>query len=314
MCIRDRFLAGFILDTGLLKMYFLLGTEAPDAKLNPTHSNVLTDCKGRTYGSWDISAYSHDIHFESGVPIDYPVATLASQCQALAIQALQEGDCKKAAFFLGAMCHVISDAASYCHLFYGRDINPVDPAAGTKTLQGHRNSFESKIAKLTWRIQRLRQDDFFSVAEAINSFPSSFKETGWMAAYRTGSYVDNLKQNLWDTYVQHPEFYPSELNDLYPWSRTTFETIQGEGNERSTYFANIQHCLNVAVLHCALAIDLALDSYTDCNCQGESQSKEEIQAYQNLIEQQTFAYFIITGFTSMFLSLGALLMAKKAKI
>ena len=47
--------------------------------------------------------------------------------------------------------------------------------------------------------------------------------------------------------------------------------------------------------------------------QGESQSKEEIQQYQNLINSQTFAYFIITGSTSMFLSLGVLLMTRKAK-
>ena len=152
--------------------------------------------------------------------------------------------------------------------------------------------------------------DFFSITEATNLFPSDFKETGWMAAYRTGLYVDNLKQNLWDTYVQHPEVFPSEVDDLYSWSRTTFETIQGEGNDRSTYFANIQHCLNVAVLHCALAIDLALDSNTDCSCQGESQSIPDIQVYQNLIEQQIFAYFLITGCTSVFISLGALLIGK----
>ena len=80
------------------------------------------------------------------------------------------------------------------------------------------------------------------------------------------------------------------------------------------YFANIEHCLNKAVLHCALAIDLALDSYTDCTGEGESQSKEEIQKYQGLINEQMLAYFIITGSASVFMSLGALLMTRKAKL
>ena len=81
---------------------------------------------------------------------------------------------------------------------------------------------------MTWRIGRLRQYAFFSITEAINLFPSSLKETGWMATCLTGLYVNDLKQSLWDTFGEHPEFYPLENDDLYPWTRTTFETIQGE--------------------------------------------------------------------------------------
>lgn len=316
----NGFLAGLFSDTNMLKMYFLLGSEGPDVKRSSIQTPIeLVDCKGNTYGSDDIYGMEHTIHFVDGVPVDYAAATIASRSQAMAIQALQKGDCNKAAFFLGAMCHAIGDSASYCHLFTGSDINPEDPAAGTKALNGQKTTFETKIARLTWRIQRQRGNDFFSITEAINLFPSNFKETGWMASYRSGLYVDNLKQYLWDTFDQHAEFWPVRYGDkrdhdlLYPWTSSTFDAIQGEGNERSTYFANVRHCLNIAVLHCALAIDLVLDFYTNCDCEGESQSSEDIQDYQNLIDKQTFAYFIITGFSSMFLSLGVLLMTKKIR-
>lgn len=282
----NNFIKALYYDTDplILKMFFLVGTEAPDvARTSGIVPHIeLFDCLGRPYGSRSVGTFSHNMRFNGVACIESGCADGAQLCFSLAVQALIEHDCRKAAFYLGAMCHWIGDAASYCHLIVPAEVG------GAPVLQGHKNSFENRMAKLTWRIERDRglslEYDFFRISEAQNTFVLNSMEHAWYSAYKVGLTTNSYKEYLWNTYEAYregtlevllppspPTGHPDELIE---WTKTEWNTFS---TLRTTYLASVEHCLNSAILHCAQAMDFAISYYEDCDCNGQDAPLEEVE-------------------------------------
>lgn len=270
-----------------LKMYFLLGTEAPDAR----KSGILIripDCDGTYYGTENLKTTDHDIRFSdsNNEILGKACAQGAQDCYNLAVNALLHGHCQKAAFFLGAMCHYIADATSYPHQFTSEDVSLDD-------IDTYRDEFVGRITKLTYRVERFRgglSHDFFSIDYARNVFIPCLGEMGWIAAYQAGFEVHLMKWYLWNTFKDHSiDYYEVDeslenykLDHLYSWHRDKFLSFTGE---KAIYFNSVQDALNMAILHCAYAINLAIAFYQDCDCGGKS--NPELEKLHELLNSHT---------------------------
>ena len=109
-------------------------------------------------------------------------------------------DCKKASFYLGAMCHLIGDSASYCHIIRSDELwdkesrNFREPSAW---LKGHKGTWEWKMCKLTWKRIPFRSNEFFfDFSWANTQFPLLPAETAWFASYQTGMYTHTIRWDL----------------------------------------------------------------------------------------------------------------------
>jgi len=303
-----------------LRMYFLLGTEAPDLKQYESqypdlYEIVLKDCQDFPYGTNDLSYNTHIMNFDSN-PINQNCALEAQYCWTIAVNAFFTGDCRKAAFFLGAMCHYISDAAAYPHHYTENDYS---------NLGGHRSAYFSRIAKLTYRVERYRgtqqSHGFFSIDYARGQFKPLLGEMGWFATYKGGEYVHSEKQWLWDKFEEHQfdwyEVNPAQTTDklehLCSWHRDKFASFTGE---KAEYFNTIERHLNIAVLRCAYAINLALRFFEDCDCghqpnPGLENIHKQMQAHAN--DHVVFLMLGTTSFISALFVIG-LVFAESSKI
>jgi len=290
-----------------LKMYFLLGTEAPDVRMSGDTSYLISlkDCEGDLYGSFDLTSTHHSMRFVNNTLVNQDAAIGAQNCYNLAVDALLKGKCQKAAFFLGAMCHYIADAGAYPHHFTIDDVSATD-------LGTYRDAYFQRITRLTYRGERFRSNlivdnqchDFFSIDYARNSFNPILGMMGWFAAYKVAEYVDAEKWYMWDRFKDHVNewFIPigESLDPIFKWHRSDFNSLVGH---KAIYFNKVERHLNMAILYCAYTINLAISFYQDCNCGGKpnpalEELHEVLKSHAN-----DHVIFIILGTSSLLCAL-----------
>jgi len=112
-----KFIEMLYLNTLDLKMFFLLGTEAPDSVKTFKWQDVPTMHRVITEGDVpQIKDHLLEFHPITRLPTKDNLAQKAQDCKDKAEHMLGLGDCQAAAFYLGVMCHYIADAVYYPHL------------------------------------------------------------------------------------------------------------------------------------------------------------------------------------------------------
>ena len=214
------------------------------------------------------------------------------------------------------MVHYISDAASYCHLFTKSDIDAHE--SSDVSLNGHKNSFESRLTKLTWKPERYYTGNFFHILNAKTDYASQYfmDYNAWQATYYMGLYSYQYRWELWDTFQAHQDdYFPSidDIDEMHDWSRVDFMYLEGAKKE---YFERIEHCLNKAIFYSAMAVLDTVEYYDGCDCSGEKTDHQDIldQLDQTTnISSQMMPYFLITGLASTFLAIGSMIIGIKSK-
>jgi hypothetical protein len=196
-----------------------------------------------------------------------------------ALNVLGERDCQKAAFFLGAVMHIIGDVVCYSHLLRVRDFDSVHGIDSSK-INGHSHSFGTRINYLTCKNEQYarRWDEFFSLNQAYQNFTklNNHYLTGNapFLISELGRYVfDKGLTDLFWTYENHKyDYFPKKLADLYSWNRNSWSNFNTDQQE---YFELIEDLMNEGVLYCAAAINSVASHYLDCDCNKDKEREEE---------------------------------------
>ena len=103
-----------------------------------------------------------------------------------------------------------------------------------------------------------------------------------MATYKTGLATDEYTvwfyNEMKDREIYYfPDGYKSNARDLMV--AYTRDDFPNDGSDRQIFFERIEEVLNQAILHCAEAINLALNSYIDCECGTEKKTRRNISIY-----------------------------------
>jgi len=316
------------------KMYFLIGTEAPDANAEVFDRNNRFMDSGKPFGAsdiYDVRGFfytSAHVMYYNGLNCenDY-CAQGAHRCWFLAKKALNEKRCKAAAFFLGAMTHYIADAGSFPHQVRGKryelgttDFPDVWEDTGTTfTLQAFQNFYHSVMLHFMYHVERERgsnrENDFFSIDQALNLYHPFVGESGWMAAYKVGLGVNDDRVYCWNQLTanrtSHLPGYVSMTSQqrqiFYSWNRETFNSLSANSAQ---FFSVLQEHINSIVLYCAQAINSAVADYQGCGGNGQSSNLPPLQpeslAQASIVTQ---TYFLIWGSFSITLAIFATLLA-----
>lgn len=317
-----------------LRYYYLLGTEAVDVKTDGHDDGEirLIDCNGEEYGTipmprgrlhndfWNtVNAFGHTkIHFTADGCDEDKFADVIQSNFENAIVALQGKDCQKAAFFLGAVMHSIGDIACYPHMLKEIDFD-TNHRINYHKINGHRNSWESRLNYLTCKIEELADGEFFSLTQANEDFghlnPWS---TAKAIALDTGRYVyiNNYHMDLWWAYYNNgpnayfPEFNDAGKKELFEWDQSTWQEFN---SDQTWYFGIIQDMFNRAVLNGARILQIASEKYTSCECsEGKKVEEEKVLKPRNLqlSMDKFFLYLAIAGSTIPFILLSKFLFGK----
>jgi len=297
-----------------LKKYFLFGTEVPDLRNRQFHGQPLvfiinTNCGTISYE--EIRRRNHELRYV-GTELQPPKALWYSAKEAgqSVSNAFREKDCQKAAFFLGAMCHFIADAAFYPHLIsttipytsYAHKVNLVTS-----------NQYSSSTSK--------RLSEFFNIQQAFDGFTAATVCDPTWAVYYTGLDVmyGNEYKMCWFTITQYrnatwldanapqsDSTVPSQvgfwdLNSVVAgWDADDRPTTPGD---RQDYFDTVEHNLNVAVYFCAAAINRLLGDYVNCECDGPKKTVQ--QSLRKWSSNYMFLFsWLSLGTLSFLMSLG----------
>jgi len=253
----------------------------------PAYSDIkLYDCNGREYGTRPgvkemnrVYGLKHTyIHFEDSSLMDENGCSKdADKNFNRAVNALTERDCQKAAFFLGAVIHIIGDIVQYSHLLRYSDFDSwIDPSK----INGHGHSFGTKINYLTCKNEQYARtyNEFFSLNQAYQDFGKLGNHylTGnaYFLTSELGRYVfdKGLKDLFW-TYENHKyDYFPKDNSDLYSWNRDSWSNFNTDQQE---YFELIEDLMNEGVLYCAAAINSVASHYIDCDCNKDKEREEE---------------------------------------
>jgi len=162
----------------MLKIYFLYGSEIPDTySLSP---RFVTDCDYQFIRSTFPLQYKHTQSYFNGdgSPRDDTAARAADNLFHQVVLAFEAKDCQRAAAYIGAIMHVISDATMYNHVLENI---------------GHQHTYEAHVDHVTFRkwSQGTRElwpgiTEFFSVYEAQEMLTSLTSISPYMATMRAG--------------------------------------------------------------------------------------------------------------------------------
>jgi len=129
------FLSMLYLDASQLKMYYLLGTEIPDAikvgVINPGDAIINTGLNVIYREDFEGCVGSHSLRFTT--PTRENLAIYAEKCEKKVADYLEQEDCKAAALFLGAIAHYVADAVYIPHLIDGLDSTSIEYWVNTLT-------------------------------------------------------------------------------------------------------------------------------------------------------------------------------------
>jgi hypothetical protein len=323
-----------------LKMYFLLGTETPDA-VNIDDHNInmyIYNCKGEKLNGRDIKSLmaqgnnlyiSHNAVLIGGSPVPGYCGALtgAQRCWTIAVQALLEGDCRVAALFLGALVHFIADAGHFPHLYTKASWAEI---GGTRSLNsGTDRPLKLRIARLTCKVERERgqqfENDFFSIQTAKVSFAPSVGNMGYFAALTTARYTSQYADEFMLNTQTHMSITSSpvseewwcdsfNLDSLLNLRNKHLEDLSASNPARYAYFKQLEAVLNEIILQCCYAINLAAQFYKDCDCGGGTEKElEKLQELTNTnTMQNTQTYILTLGIANIMASLMLISMILKS--
>ncbi len=286
-----------------LKWWFLLGTEVPDYG-SKTKISLDTKCGKNAVSSTDFFSNHQEIRV-SGLKIMGPSKGQVDKAKNKAIEGFNEYDCQKAAYYLGAMVHIISDATFYPHLEGG--------SAGYK-------EFQTRMYYLTHDIYPLRTpQSFFTTTQASNFFDATDKEAPATALQNAvlDTYYGNEYQMSFttDTYLRSfillwnaDEYWPpkDQYKTIESWTSANRLTMQGEEKD---YFETLEHNLNAAIYYSAAAMNFVIDEYKkSCECRGtqeedpqtERNPDRDANANSNELTQKKKLQLELTQFMGLF--------------
>jgi len=258
----------------MLKIYFLYGTEIPDRSvLSP---RFITDCDYQFIRSTFGPERHTPLYFNGdGSPRDDTAARVADKLFHQVVMAFEAKDCQRAAAYIGAIMHMISDATMYNHVLDN---------------VGRQATYEAHVEHVTFRkwSEGTRElwpgiTEFFSVFEAQEMLTAFTSISPYMATMRAGKdtrfgglfFRDAIwmferrptvdDHGFWDN-VNGPVGSQYTLEHAWTYQmRPTGNTFIAD------YFDTIEHNLNMAVFYCAAALSFILNNagYTDCSCLGD---------------------------------------------
>jgi hypothetical protein len=316
---ENKFLSMLYLDVSQLKMYYLLGTEAPDAVkdlysagkpilntgLNIITKNDFQTCLGR-----------HILRFQEAdgdinTVVTWNLATYAETCQNKVYTYLEQGDCRAAAFFLGAIAHYIGDACCYPHLMDGLNHANWEHWVNTLTTRKIVDEYYSDGQITTdepfyqWRGNGLAEGEFNRLTPTYDA-----KTATWYTGHACyfGRTVDslNIQPFYYDAeidhnfYETHPTFPGQHFSLTDPERRGSYwEDLVGEPD--CDFLTGVHDHLNIAVFYMASILNHIKDSYVKCAGGLEDELTQVV--YDMAIESLFLWIFVATGNVATLLAL-----------
>jgi len=309
-------LSGITSRDGNLRMWFLWGSELPDAFPYVDFATARTDC-GYTFLRSDFSPDHTPLVFDvNNKKVKAKTPFSADRLARRASLALKEGDCQKAAVFLGAMMHVIADATFYVHLLDDVGID---------------HTYKRRVGYLTYKTwpegdrKGTGSPEFFRLTEARNEitlftglisaniyastlFAGLDTHTGALGSYFTPAEMHAHRPGGGESYWDKVNGPINSNRDVMTW---TYEDRPEHGYAKK-YFATIEHNLNVAVYTSAEALGVVMKDYKSCECSDENPPTEEIIDSQkssdksgvkvSVSKMHGLVLFSMTGLMSSFLA------------
>lgn len=309
-----------------MKWWFLLGTEVPDSNYQVY---LLTSCQNLVSNTF-VYGKSHKLRFLETSPLT-PTGSLLTYVDNVAQivgESFSWNDCQRAAYYLGALCHLISDATYYPHIYVipeydaYKDRQMLDCINFlSDTPYTHRSSI-----------------DFFTDSEVLGVFPINFKEMPRQAVIQAGIATRWGSSYYLGAEALHYSFYPDkkfwpidpssgilknpDYKQIQGWTSLTRAQINLD-LEAKRYFDSLEHDLNVAIFHSAAAMNnLIHDYYHNCGCTGEQGEDGQMQRVkepmgdrldnaqkdENSVE---LGFFDFMGWFGVVMTLSALKIVKK---
>ena len=271
----NQFIEALYTNTNNLKWWYLLGTEIPDSRLS-YQVYLLTSCQNWVTNVMGGVGVSHNLRFEtvSSEPTG-PLLSSVDYAAGLVGESFSWHDCQRAAYFLGALCHLIADATYYPHVNSIPEYNAM-----------YDRRYENCVQELTNTIYPLRTAmDFFSDigVDLLVDFPLDHKEIPSLAVreaaritrWGTSYYLDAVDMH----YLFYPktEYWPLssgstvdiDYQKINTWTMLTRAQINLDPVAES-YFNTVGHSLYLAIYHSAAAMNYLIDTYyIDCDCTGQ---------------------------------------------
>lgn len=269
----------------LLRIWFLIGTEIPDT--GKYISDLRTSC-GKTFTIAEVfHQYHRVLRFEElyGFPTDDEAARTAEIYYGDILKAFREKDCQAAALFIGALLHVITDAAFYGHV--------IDTGmSGHTTFMAHIDH----ICYRTWAdVSGDRASEFFNIDEASNRVTASSLNSPYLATLLCGRDTflgdvygtPTIRDATWlyskqPSPVDHQHWDdvngPWTINsDLLTWTHSMRPNDPLNPDPRD-YFNTLEHNLNMAIYYCVSVLNyiITYGGYIDCECTGENPPSDPI--------------------------------------
>ncbi|MFW9894571.1 MAG: zinc dependent phospholipase C family protein, partial [Candidatus Thorarchaeota archaeon] len=269
------------------KICFLIGTEAPDSTDNPeaTSFTRLTlngvRCAGMLVKTV-LHYYDNDEDSDDRMrPKNNPsFISKAYEWNYLAKKYLREGKCDAAAFYMGAITHLIADVASWPHTLHHTGVSgSLEPSHPNfeKAVLAYTKDFKKRDQSSTGGFSYPKLFHVKAVEPALAIKLVAF-DTRWDYSISHGDYYtkpypsyvqpgDYPSKKIFDTFKN---FYEEEQKEVFEWRHTPW--IENR----------VQESLNNAVKYCAYAINYIADAWAEgddpksCQeCSGRGKSPEQ---------------------------------------
>ena len=293
-----------------LKMWFLLGTEVPDAAISAAAQKKpfqVTTGLGYVIRSEEfINPRSHSLRYDGTTLMSTNLATGANTMFNKATGRLLNLDCEGAAYYMGAMCHYIADAAFYPHLL------PNEADFHSDNIL-YKNRMQSLTQK---KISQWGITPFFDIGEAMGRFSGLKKEGGYSAAYLAG--LDTYYGNSYGISFVATQYEDAGwlTGNFDLWPSSDYEVIKywtasdrpASGSAKD-YFDTVEHHLNTAVYYTAAAMNQAIDYYIGCAvCQTPP---DPANIYSWATHNYLFIFLAIMGAMATLFTVGTTIIVKK---
>ncbi|MFX0074541.1 MAG: hypothetical protein ACFE96_03810 [Candidatus Hermodarchaeota archaeon] len=278
----NRYIEMLYLDISQIKLYYLIGTEAPDAVQHDRFPSTGIDCREGNKPIYAVDLPNpphHHLRFnqQGGIYVDYLVDA-SEDAAYIAWNSLIAGYCRRAAFYLGVMAHFIGDAVFYPHLIDSspswRNIiwNRVFWLTSKKINDWYYNDgsitteapfFTNDDARYEFLVHKPQYIDAWEAGGLAAHYAGydthfGYAKTDSKAGFRiqTHKSAEWMEDNVFNDFaidfdISKPERRENWLNHY-------------TGSDRD-WLVNLKHNLNVAVYYCAAAMRYIIQTgYSSC--------------------------------------------------
>ncbi len=295
------------------KVIFYIGTEAPDTTDNPeaksytylTLNNI--PCHGMLVKT-KMYFHTNDASDNRMKPKSYN--KFVTDCYTWTYKArnyLREGKCDAAAFYMGAITHLIADVASWPHVLDWREVTP---QGETSILGGLHKDYEDRVHDVT-------KDHYTREKEGGFTYPKSFPIGTAMASEPVAALELVAFDTRWDYDMSWVDMYTTPFPSYitpgeYPATRqyTVYSRLYFEepvSNWGQPFKTRVQENLNKAVKYCAYAINYIADAWAEgdnpkyCEeCSGNDNPYQEKSFSKGTRVLRYLSILLILGITNAF--------------